>query len=92
MLQSLLPESVLVVTALILLGLAVSKRDHAVGAQRIAAAGTLVALALLVLRGGGAEPGGTDLILADPLAHLARGVLLVLGFLALLLPIAPQET
>lgn len=92
MLQSLLPESVLVVTALILLGLAVSKRVHAVGAQRIAAAGTLVALALLVLRGGGAEPGGTDLILADPLAHLARGVLLVLGFLALLLPIAPQET
>lgn len=91
MLQSLLPESVLVVTALILLGLAVSKRIHAVGAQRIAAAGTLVALALM-LRGGGADSVTTDLILADPLAHLAKGVLLVLGFLALLLPIAPQET
>ncbi len=91
LLQCLIPEALLVGTALLLLSLSAAKRIHARGSQRIAAFATLLALVLMTRETSYLESNG-GLILVDPLALGAKSFLLILGFLALLLPAAPRET
>lgn len=93
--MQLLPEAVLVVTALALLGVAVASESKSGkpfsnrGAIAIAAIGVILAgFALLKVPTAGA---GSDLIVIDPLARIFKGVVLGLGLLAVLLPPAAKE-
>lgn len=92
--QQLLPEAVLVVTALVLLAAAVAveaKTTRPISirvAISIAAGGVLLAgFALLRVPEGAA----TSLIVMDPLARIFKMVVLGLGLLAVLLPPARRE-
>jgi len=94
--MQLLPEAVLVITALVLLSTAVAVEtktgkaisDRTTGA--IAAAGiVLAAFSLSYVPVNVAS--GKALILIDPLARLFKGVVLGLGLLAVLLPPARRE-
>lgn len=96
LLIQLLPETVLVITALVILALSVAggqqpsnpSRPAAQGAA-IAVAGILVAIAAVQIT---PRPTALSLLLAhDPLAQLAKTVLLALGALAVMLPPAKQE-
>lgn len=92
----LLPEAVLVVTALVLLGVAVAsetrnKRPIA-GRTAIAISSLGIASAAFCLwRAPEALDAGTSLIVLDPLARLFKGLVLGLGLLAVLLPPAREE-
>ena len=92
----LLPEAVLVVTALVLLGVAVaaeakSGKPIANGtASAIAAVGVLLA-AVMVFRMPANLDSGSTLITLDPLARMFKAVVLGLGLLAILLPPARRE-
>jgi NADH-quinone oxidoreductase subunit N len=92
----LLPEAVLVLTALVVLGTAVaieSKSSKAVSGRLctgIASCGILLAAAAL-LRVPTDVDSGSPLIVMDPLARIFKGVLLALGLLAVLLPPARGE-
>lgn len=94
--MQLLPETILVVTALVLLGVAVAaeaKRGRPVTVRLtipIASAGIVLAMLSLFrveMHGG----SGTPLVLMDDLARLFKGVVLGLGLLAVLLPPAKRE-
>jgi NADH-quinone oxidoreductase subunit N len=92
----LLPEAVLVVTALLLLGVAVAietktKRPIAIDLTiAISTVGIVLAGAALYI--GPANPeSGTSLLVMDPLARLFKAVVLGLGLLAVLLPPARDE-
>lgn len=93
--MQLLPEAVLVITALVLLGVAVATerktgRSFSVGsATGIAASGIL--LALLALGRVPSETAGSSLVLLDSMARLGKGVVLALGLLAVLLPPGQKE-
>lgn len=93
--MQLLPEAVLVVTALALLGVAVASESKSGkpfsnrAAIAIAATGVILAgLALLRVPTTGSE---SPLISMDPLARIFKGVVLGLGLLAVLLPPAVKE-
>lgn len=94
--MQLLPEAVLVITALVLLGAAVaveSKSGRPIPTRAsiaIAASGVLVAFLALFGVPAGAE-SGTSLIVMDPVARVFKGVVLGLGLLAVLLPPARRE-
>ncbi|MBT8044366.1 MAG: NADH-quinone oxidoreductase subunit N, partial [Verrucomicrobiae bacterium] len=92
----LLPESVLVISALVLLAVALAsekksgKPISASLAGSVAAAGILVAL--LALGFGPKElNSGTNLITVDSMGFLSKACILGLGFLAVLVPPAKQE-
>ena len=94
--MQLLPETILVVTALVLLGVAVgteAKRGRPVTARAtipIAATGILLALlsvSVMEIHGG----SGTPLILIDGVARIFKSVVLCLGLLSVLLPPARGE-
>jgi NADH-quinone oxidoreductase subunit N len=94
--MQLLPEAVLVLTALVLLGVTVaveSRSGRAVsGGLTLSIASAGVLLALLALFRVPAEGGsGTPLVAADSLARWTKGVILSLGLLAVLLPPAKRE-
>ena len=96
LLKQLLPEAVLVITALALLGAAVAveaKRGTPVSnglVIAIAAAGiVLAALALCFVPVEATS--GKDLVVIDPLARMFKAVVLGLGLLAVLLPPARRE-
>jgi NADH-quinone oxidoreductase subunit N len=92
----LLPEAVLVVTALVLLAVAVatevkSGKPLANGtASAIAAVGVLLAT-LAIFRMPANIDSGSNLITLDPLARMFKTVVLGLGLLAILLPPARRE-
>jgi NADH-quinone oxidoreductase subunit N len=92
----LLPEAVLVVTALVLLGVAVAteaKRGRPISntaAAGIAASGVFLA-ALAIFRMPASIDSGTSLIVMDPLARMFKTLVLGLGLLAILLPPARRE-
>lgn len=92
----LLPEAVLVVTALVLLAVAltVAKRSGQLFPARIgigiAAAGILLAALLTILWGKGPATG-SPLLSADPLAWIFKPLVLGFGLLAVLLPPARRE-
>ena len=94
--KQLLPEAVLVVTALALLGVAVAteaKRGQPMAnrlAVAIAALGVVLA-ALALCYVPVAADSGKSLIVIDPLARMFKGVVLALGLLAVLLPPARRE-
>jgi NADH-quinone oxidoreductase subunit N len=94
--MQLLPEAVLVITALVLLGAAVaveSKSGRSISnraAIAIAAAGVIIA-ALALLRVPANADSGSSLVVMDPLARIFKGVVLGLGLLAILLPPARRE-
>jgi NADH-quinone oxidoreductase subunit N len=94
--MQLLPEAVLVITALVLLGAAVayeSKRGKAFSnraAISIAAIGVVLA-ALALWRMPAAVVSVSSLIVMDPLARMFKAVVLGLGLLAILLPPARRE-
>ena len=94
--KQLLPEAVLVVTALALLGVAVAteaKHGQPMAnrlAVAIAALGVVLA-ALALCYVPVAADSGKSLIVIDPLARLFKGVVLALGLLAVLLPPARRE-
>ncbi|MEN9974651.1 MAG: NADH-quinone oxidoreductase subunit, partial [Verrucomicrobiota bacterium] len=96
LLKQLLPEAVLVVTALVLLGVAVAveaKSRKAIShraALWIAAGGVVLAGCALWGVPVTAD-GGTGLIVMDPLARLFKAVVLALGLLAVMLPPARRE-
>lgn len=89
--QQLLPEIVLVVTALAVLAVSVAREAktgrpiHADLAIALCAVGMAVAGVALALCPAGLE-SGTDMLTMDPLARMAKGLLLGLGVLAVLLP------
>jgi len=93
--MQLLPEVVLVITALVLLAVAVgveAKRGQSMStgiAIPIAAGGVILA-ALALVRVPVAEPV-TSLIVMDPLARICKAMVLGLGLLAVLLPPARRE-
>jgi NADH-quinone oxidoreductase subunit N len=94
--MQLLPEAVLVVTALVLLAAAVAVEAQCSrslsnrSAIAIAAAGiVLAALALCYVPVD--VDSGKSLIVIDPLARIFKAVVLVLGLLAVLLPPARRE-
>ena len=94
--MQLLPEAVLVITAIALLGAAVAvetKTGKAICGSTtgaIAAAGiVLAAFSLAYVPVNVAS--GKELVLIDPLARLFKGVVLGLGLLAVLLPPARRE-
>ncbi len=89
--QQLLPEIVLVVTALVVLGVSVA-REMKIGrpiatelAIALCAVGIAVAGAALAICPPGLD-SGTAMISLDPLGRMAKGLLLGLGLLAVLLP------
>jgi len=92
----LLPEAVLVITALALLGVAVtteSKSGNPMScslASWIAAAGLILAGIVLALAPKGLD-SGSPLIVSDSLASIMKSVVLGLGLLAILLPPAKRE-
>lgn len=92
----LLPESVLVISALALLAVALGAEKKSGNplsaglAACIAGAGVLVAL-LAVGFGPKVMDSGTGLIVLDPMGLLAKACVLGLGFLAVLLPPAKKE-
>ncbi len=92
----LLPEAALVITALLLLGVAVAAeaRTHRPPAidviTAIAALGIAAACAALYFSPL-APASGTSLLVTDPLARLFKAVVLLLGLLAVLLPPARDE-
>lgn len=92
----LLPEGLLVLTALVLLGAAVateSRRGRRIAnrtAVWIAGAG-IVAAGVALLRMPCGIDSGSPLISIDPLARVFKGVVLGLGFLAVMLPPAKRE-
>ncbi len=92
----LLPEAVLVITALVLLGVAVayeSKQQQAfpaAAAIALATMGILTAIGVLYCMPGAAD-SGTALIASDPLARLFKGIVLGLGLLAVWLPPGRRE-
>lgn len=93
--MQLLPEAVLVVTALALLGIAVGTerrtgQPFSVRACTVIAA-TGIILAAIALTRVPSETAGTSLILMDPVARMFKGVVLGLGLLAVLLPPAHKE-
>jgi len=94
--MQLLPEAVLVITALVLLGTAVAvetKTGKAISGSTtgaIAAAGIVLAVFSLSYVPVSVA-SGKALILIDPLARLFKGVVLGLGLLAVLLPPARRE-
>jgi len=94
--MQLLPEAVLVITALVLLGAAVAvetKTGKAISsgiAGAIAAAGIVLA-AFSLCHVPVNVASGKALILIDPLARLFKGLVLGLGLLAVLLPPARRE-
>lgn len=96
LLLQLLPEAVLVLTALVLLGVSVgfeSANGRAAGARLtagIATAGIVLAFVALV-REPAQAGSGTPLVTVDGLARLAKGLVLGLGLLAFLLPPAKRE-
>jgi len=96
MILQLLPEAALVVAALVLLGVAVSRGSGtkhpltAEAASWLAASGILLAGACWWFSPRGLDAGSV-LLAADPLSHVAKGVVLGLGFLAALLPPARRE-
>lgn len=92
----LLPEAVLVITALLLLGVAVAaeartKRplaiDVTIAISALGIAGACAALYYCPLR----PESGTTLLVMDPLARVFKAVVLLLGLLAVLLPPARDE-
>lgn len=95
--MQLLPEAVLVVTALVLLGVAVavdSKRGAPISngaAIAIAAAGVVLAALALCFVPVQADVGKSALVVIDPLARVFKGVVLGLGLLAVLLVPARRE-
>ena len=92
----LLPEAVLVVTALVLLGVAVASERKPDGGFQ-AATGILIATigiiaaGLAMLPNGADAPSSTILLANDPLARFFKPVVLALGLLALWLPPARRE-
>lgn len=93
--MQLLPEAVLVVTALALLGIAVGTERRtgdpfSVRACTVIAA-TGIILAAIALTRVPSETAGTPLILMDPVSRMFKGVVLGLGLLAVLLPPAHKE-
>jgi NADH-quinone oxidoreductase subunit N len=96
LLLQLLPEAVLVLTALVLLGVSVAieaRRGRPVDpgiSMGIAAAGIVVAFVAL-LREPMQAGSGTPLVAVDALGRLAKGILLGFGLLAFLLPPAKRE-
>jgi NADH-quinone oxidoreductase subunit N len=94
--MQLLPEAVLVITALVLLGAAVaveSKSGRSISnraAIAIAAAGVIIAALALLRVPANADPG-SSLIVMDPVARIFKGVVLGLGLLSILLPPARRE-
>lgn len=94
--MQLLPEAILVVTALVLLGVAVAteaRTGRPVTARlTIPIASTGIVLALLSLSVMEIHGGsGTPLILIDGVARIFKGAVLCLGLLAVLLPPAKRE-
>lgn len=92
----LLPEAVLVITALVLLGVAVAFESKKL--QQFPAAAAIALATLGILIAGGvlfllpcAKDSGTPLIVSDPLARLFKGVVLGLGLLAVWLPPGRRE-
>jgi NADH-quinone oxidoreductase subunit N len=94
--MQLLPEAVLVITALVLLGVAVAveakcgKPIFNLTAATIAACGILLA-GLVLCSVPVAVDAGKSLIVIDPLARIFKAVVLGLGLLAVLLPPARRE-
>ncbi len=83
-LSELLPEAVVVFAALVLLGVSAAGRKGGLGMMPfIALAGVAASLAMLVL--------GSEWVALDSLGRLFKGVILVLGGLALMLPPAKGE-
>lgn len=94
--MQLLPEAVLVVTALVLLGAAVAVEAKtgkpAGGKLTVAIAAVGILLALVALFNMPVQSGsGTPLVAVDRMAWLFKGVILCLGLLAVLLPPAKGE-
>ena len=96
LLLQLITEAVLVITALILLGVAVAceartgKPLSIQTAILMASSGIVVAF-LLMLRAHPNVDSGTSLIVMDPVARIVKGAVLGLGLLAVLLPPAKRE-
>lgn len=93
--QQLLPEAILVVTALVLLGVALASEARSRRASNslmsaLACVGIVIAGVALVLSPP-PTAAATPLLAADPLAHLFKGIVLALGVLAVLLPPAPDK-
>jgi len=97
LLKQMLPEAVLVATALALLGSAVAaeaKRGTPFSngsAIAIAAAGIVLAALALCFVPVEADAGKASLVVIDPLARMFKAVVLGLGLLAVLLPPARRE-
>ena len=97
MIQQLLPETVLVLSALVALAAGVSagrKRPAGLPAHvavAIAAAGILSALLALWLSPAAGLADGSPLLSADPLARIMKALVLGLGLLAVCLPPARGE-
>ncbi len=94
--MQLLPEAVLVVTALVLLGAAVaaeakSGQPLAIRLAILLAAAGVVLAGLALCYVPVQADGGTALVVIDPLARMFKAVVLVLGLLAVLLPPARRE-
>lgn len=92
MISQVLPEAVIVITALLVLGVAIGREraghsSDGPGARILAACGIALAVALLWITRP--EPG--HLIAADDLSRLAKSAILTLGLLAVLLPPARGE-
>jgi len=93
--QQLLPEVILVVTALVVLGtgLAIESRSKPASnslMSAIACVGLLLA-GLSLLRFQVSGDAATPMLALDPLARLFKGVVIALGLLAVLLPPARDE-
>jgi NADH-quinone oxidoreductase subunit N len=97
LMMQLLPEAVLVLTALVLLGVALayeSKQRRGfppVFAIGIATAGILLAFGALVYAKTGVKSGAEALLAVDSFGCLAKGLVLGLGLLAVWLPPARRE-
>jgi len=96
LLNQLLPEAVLVISALAVLGYSVateSKTGKPVAGDvvlALTALGVVIAGVVLYFVPDGVD-AGTNLIVMDPVARLFKWVVLGLGFLAVLLPPAKRE-
>jgi NADH-quinone oxidoreductase subunit N len=96
LLTQLLPEAVLVITALVLLGVAVATESKF---KRPLAVDLAIAISALGIAGAGIAlyfspvgiNGGSSLIVNDSLARLFKSLVLGLGLLAVLLPPARDE-
>ncbi|MEI6175379.1 MAG: NADH-quinone oxidoreductase subunit N [Verrucomicrobiota bacterium] len=97
LLMQLMPEAVLVVTALVLLGMAVAYESKTLkpfpvnSAIGIATVGILVAITSLWCPPLKLSGDSSSLIATDGLAHLFKGLVLGLGLLAICLPPARRE-